>query len=147
MLIQAKIHSWIKDAEAERHAQCSSKLSVSAKASSQSRSSRRSSSKVSSRSSKKKRALEERIKMTETEYMEKKQSLEFENLRIQLAAEVVKSKAWVKILEAPSEIPDDAQVTLKSKTSYLGQYQKRREVKRNSQKETEPASTLRKRER
>ena len=85
--------------------------------------------------------------MTETEYMEKKQSLEFENLRIQLAAEVVKSKAWVKILEAPSEIPDDAQVTLKSRTSYLGQHQKRREVKRNSQKETEPASTFRKRER
>ena len=84
--------------------------------------------------------------MTETEYMEKKQSLEFENLRIQLAAEVVKSKAWVKILEAPSEIPDDAQVTLKSRTSYLGQHQKRREVKRNSQKETEPASTFRKRE-
>ena len=43
-----------------------------------------------------KRALEERIKMAElmaeAEYMEKKKSLEFENLRIQLAAEVAKSK-------------------------------------------------------
>ena len=54
--------------------------------------------------------------MTEAEYMEKKQSLEFENLRIQLAAEFAKSKAQVKILEGPSELPDDKQVTLKSKT-------------------------------
>ena len=30
--------------------------------------------------------------MAEAEYMEKKKSLEFENLRIQLAAEVAKSK-------------------------------------------------------
>ena len=40
--------------------------------------------------------------------MEKKESLEFENLRIQLAAEVAKSKTRVKILEVPSEVPDDA---------------------------------------
>ena len=36
-----RVHNWIKDAEAERQAQFSSKQSVSAKASSQSRSSRR----------------------------------------------------------------------------------------------------------
>ena len=34
--------------------------------------------------------------MTEAEYMEKKQSLEFESLRIQLAVDVAKSNAWVK---------------------------------------------------
>ena len=57
--------------------------------------------------------------MAEAEYMDKKKSLEFENLRIQLAAEVAKSKARVKLLETPSEVPDDAQATLKSETSYL----------------------------
>ena len=71
-----KIQSWIKDAEAERQAQLSSKQSVSTNASSQSRSSGRSSSKASSRSSRQKRALEERIKMAEliaeAEYMENK---------------------------------------------------------------------------
>ena len=56
-----RIHSWIKDAEAERQAQLSSKRSVLTKASSQSRSSGRSSSKASSRSSREKKALEERI--------------------------------------------------------------------------------------
>ena len=113
-------------------------------------SSRRSSSKASCRSSREKRALEERIKMAElmaeAEYMEKKKSLEFENLRIQLAAEVAKSKARVKLLETPSEVPDDAQATLKSETSYLDQLQKGKEVKGKSQKESEPNSTLRKRE-
>ena len=84
--------------------------------------------------------------MAEAEYMEKKKSLEFENLRIQLAGEVAKAKARVKILEAPIEVPDDTQGTLKSKTSYLDQRQKREEVKGKSQKESEPASTLRKRE-
>ena len=84
--------------------------------------------------------------MAEAEYMEKKQSLEFESLRIQPTLEVEKSKARVKILDAPREIPDDAQATLKSKTSYLDQQQKREEVKGKSQKELEPASTLRKRE-
>ena len=72
--------------------------------------------------------------------------MEFENLRIQLAEEVAKAKAQVKILEVPSEVPDDAQVTLKSKTSYLDQQQKG-EVKGKNQKESEPASILRKRER
>ena len=95
-----RVHSWIKDAEAERQAQLSSKQSASTKASSHSRSSGRSSSKASSRFSREKRALEERIKMAEliaeAEYMEKRKSLEFENLRIQLAAEVAKSKAQVK---------------------------------------------------
>ena len=71
-----RVHSWIKDAEAERQTQLSSKQSISTKASSQSRSSRRSSSKASSRSSREKRALEERIKITElmaeAEYMDKK---------------------------------------------------------------------------
>ena len=47
-----------------------------------------------------KRALEERIKMAElmaeAENVEKEQSLEFENLRIQLVTEVAKSKAQVK---------------------------------------------------
>ena len=55
----------------------------------------------------KKRALVDRIKMTEAKYVEKKNSLEFENRRIQLAAEVAKSEARVKILEAPDEVPDD----------------------------------------
>ena len=91
-----RIHSWIIDAEAERQAQLSSKRSVSTKASSQSRSSGRSSSKASSRSLREKRALEERIKMAElmaeAEYMQRKKSLEFENLRIQLAEEVAKEK-------------------------------------------------------
>ena len=58
-----RVHSWIKDAEADRQGQLSSKQSVATKASSQSRSSGRSSSKASSRSSREKRALEERIKM------------------------------------------------------------------------------------
>ena len=65
--------------------------------------------------------------------MEKKKPLELENLRIQLAAEVTKSKARVKILEAPSEVPDDAGTTLKSKTSNLDQLQKSKEVKGKSQ--------------
>ena len=68
--------------------------------------------------------------MAEAEYMEKKKSLEFENLRIQLAAEVAKSKAWVKILEAPSEVPDDAQVALKSDSSYLDQLQNKQRSER-----------------
>ena len=146
-----RIHSWIKDAEAEREAQFSSKHSVSTKASSQSRSSGRSSSKASSRSLREKRALEERIKiadlMAEAEYMERKKSLEFENLRIQLAEEVAKAKAQEKILEVTNEVPDDAQVTLTSKTSYLDQQQKGEELKGKSQKESEPAFTPRKRER
>ena len=85
--------------------------------------------------------------MTEAKYVEKKISLEFENLRIQLAAEVAKSKAQLKILKTASEVPDDAQATLKSETSYLDQLQKGKEVKGKSQKESEPNSTLRKRER
>ena len=68
--------------------------------------------------------------MAEAEYMEKKKSLEFENLRIQLAAEVAKSKAWVKVLEAPSEVPDDAQVALKSDSSYLDQLQNKQRSER-----------------
>ena len=81
-----RVNSWIKDAEAETQAQLTSKQPVSTKASSQSRSPRRPSRKDSSRSSRETRALEERIKMEElmakAEYMEKKKSLEFENLRI-----------------------------------------------------------------
>ena len=53
----------------------------------------------------------------------------------------------MKILEALKKVPDDAQVTLKFKTSYLDQQQKREEVKGKIQKESEPAATLRKRER
>ena len=54
----------------------------------------------------------------------------------------------MKILEDPSEVPDDTQATLKSKaSSYLDQQQNREEVKGKSQKESEPVSTLRKRER
>lgn len=30
--------------------------------------------------------------------------------KLQLAVEVAKSKAWVKVLEAPNKIPDDTQV-------------------------------------
>ena len=80
------VNSWIKDAEAVTQAQLTSKQSVSTKASSQSRSPRRPNSKASSTSSREARALEERIKMAElmakAEYIEKKKSLEFENLRI-----------------------------------------------------------------
>ena len=80
------VNSWIKDAEAVTQAQLTSKQSVSTKASSQSRSPRRPISKASSTSSREARALEERIKMAElmakAEYIEKKKSLEFENLRI-----------------------------------------------------------------
>ena len=83
---------------------------MSTKASSKS-SSGRASSKAISRSSKEKRALDEKIKLAkligEAEYMKEKQSLELENLRIQLAAKASKSKTWVKMLEAPS----DEQVT------------------------------------
>ena len=134
-----RVHSWIKDAEAERQVQLSSKRSASTKDSSQIRSSGRLSSKASSRSFREKRAREERIKMAElmaeAECMEKKKSMEFENLRNQLAAEVAKSKAQVKTLEAPSEVPDDAQATLKSETSNVDQQQKREEMKWKSQKE------------
>ena len=52
----------------------------------------------------------------------------------------------MKALEAPSEVADDAQATLKSKTSYLDQQQKREEMKVKSHKKLGPASTLRKRE-
>ena len=52
----------------------------------------------------------------------------------------------MKILEAPNEVADDAQATLKSKTSYLDQQQKREEMKVKSHKKLEPASTLGKRE-
>ena len=52
----------------------------------------------------------------------------------------------MKILEAPSEVADDAQATLKSKASYLDQQQKREEMKVKSHKKLGPASTLRKRE-
>ena len=80
------VNSWIKDAEAVTQAQLTSKQSVSTKASSQSRSPRGPNSKASSTSSREARALEERIKMAElmakAEYIEKKKSLEFENLRI-----------------------------------------------------------------
>ena len=107
--IKQKIQSRIKDAETERHAKLSSKQLVSTKTYSQSRSSWKSKSKGSSRSLGERRALEERIKMvelmTEAEFMEKRQPLEFEIIRIQLAA---KSKAQMNILQAPSEVPDDA---------------------------------------
>ena len=52
------------------------------------------------------------------------------NLRIQLAAEVAKSKTRVKILEAQGEVPDDAKATLKSETSYLDQLQKKQKSER-----------------
>ena len=52
----------------------------------------------------------------------------------------------MKILEAPSEVADDAQVTLKSKTGYLDQQQKREEMKVKSHKKLGPASTFNKRE-
>ena len=85
-LFKQNVNSWIKDAEAVTQAQLTSKQSVSTKASSQSRSPRRPSRKASSTSSREARALEERIKMAElmaiAEYIEKKKSLEFENLRI-----------------------------------------------------------------
>ena len=72
--------------------------------------------------------------MAEAEYMKNKKSLKFENLRIHLAAEVAKSKARVKILETPSEVPDDVQAILKPESSFLDQLQKSKEVKGKSQK-------------
>ena len=50
-------------------------------------------------------------------------------------------------METPTEVPDDAQATLKSEISYLDQLQKRKEVKGKSRKESEPDSLLRIRER
>ena len=49
----------------------------------------------------------------------------------------------MKILEAPSEVPDDAQVTLKSETSHLDQEQKSKELEGKSQKESEPGRLTR----
>ena len=51
-------------------------------------------------------------------------------------------KARVKILDAPKEVLDDVQASLKSETSYLDQIQKSKEVKGKSQKESEKASTI-----
>ena len=69
-----KIHSWIKDAEADRHAQLSSKWSVSTRDFCQTRLSGGSSSKASNISLRKKRGLGQEIKMAElmaeAEYME-----------------------------------------------------------------------------
>ena len=76
--------------------------------------------------------------MAEAEYMKNKKSLKFENLRIHLAAEVAKSKARVKILETPSKVPDDAQATRKSETSYLDQLQRRA---RNEREDSEKIRT------
>ena len=53
-------------------------------------------------------------------------------------------KARIKILDAPKEVPDDVQASLKSETSYLDQIQQSKEVKGKSQKESEQASTLKK---
>ena len=50
-------------------------------------------------------------------------------------------------METPTEVPDDAQATLKSEISYLDQLQKRKEVKGKSLKESEPDSLLKIRER
>ena len=50
-------------------------------------------------------------------------------------------------METPTEVPDDAQATLKSEISYLDQLQKRKEVIGKSRKESEPDSLLRIRER
>ena len=84
--------------------------------------------------------------MAESEYVQRRQSLEFETQRIQLAAEVAKLKAWVKILEAANEDSDDSHValsaTLKSKTSHLDHI-RQIEAKWQSQKETDLASTFR----
>ena len=85
--------------------------------------------------------------MTEAKYVEKKKSLEFENRRIQLAAEVAKSKARVKILEAPNEVPDDVVALSNLRPATQINQQKSEEVKGKCQKESEPAFTLRKRER
>ena len=49
----------------------------------------------------------------------------------------------MKILEAPSEVPDDAQVTLKSETSHLDQEQKSKELEEKRQKESEPGRLTR----
>ena len=112
-----KIHNWIKDAEAERKAAVSYRLSdVSA---GRRTSSVRSISKYSSRSSSKQstnsshkpsrenRALEEKIKIVEliaeAEFMEKRQTLEQQIQRLKIASEVAKSKAHMKLLENTRE--------------------------------------------
>ena len=113
-----KIHNWMKDAEAERKADVSSRLSdvsVGRRRSSvrsiskySPRSSSKQSTNSSHKSSREDRALEEKIKMAEfiaeAEFMEKRQTLEQQAQRLKIATEVAKSKARVKLLENTREV-------------------------------------------
>ena len=112
-----KIHNWMKDAEVEKKAAVSSRLSD--MSAGRRTSSFRSISKYSSRSSSKKstnsshkssredRALEEKIKIAEliaeVQFMEKRQTLEQPAQRLKIASEVAKSKARMKLLENTRE--------------------------------------------
>ena len=112
-----KIHNWMKDANAERKAAVSSRLSdVSAgrRTSSvrsiskySSGSSSKQSTNSSHKSSREDTVLEEKIKIAEliaeAEFMEKRQTLEQQAQRLKIASEVAKSKAHVKRLENTRE--------------------------------------------
>ena len=112
-----KIHNWMKDAEAERKATVSSRLSdisagrrtssVRSISKYSSRSSSKQSTNPSHKSSREDRALEEKIKIAEliaeAEFMEKRQTMEQQAQRMKIASEVAKSKACVKLLENTRE--------------------------------------------
>ena len=133
-----KMHNWMKDAEAERKAAVSSRLSdvstgkrtssVRSISKYSSRSSSKQSTNSSHKSSRENRALEEKIKIAEliaeAEFMEKRQTLEQQAQRLEIASEVAKSKACMKLLENTREFNEklDTAATFtvypaKSKTS------------------------------
>ena len=133
-----KIHNWMKDAEAERKAAVSSRLSdvstgrrtssVRSISKYSSRSSSKQSTNSSHKSSRENRALEEKIKIAEliaeAEFMDKRQTLELQAQRLKIASEVAKSKARMKLLENTREFNEklDTATTFtvypaKSKTS------------------------------
>ena len=112
-----KMHNWMKDAEAERKAAVSSRLSdvstgkrtssVRSISKYSSRSSSKESTNSSHKSSREDRALEEKIKIAEliaeVQFMEKRQTLEQPAQRLKIASEVAKSKARMKLLENTRE--------------------------------------------
>ena len=101
MSFKNMIYNWIRDAEHERKEQLSSK---SRNGTSKHSSSRKSLSLSSSRLSKDKRALQEKLRMTEllaeAELLEKRQSAKIHEEKLKIEEECSKSKAKVKILEA-----------------------------------------------
>ena len=115
----------MKDAEAERKAAVSSRLSDVSEgrrtsffrsiSKYSSRSSSKQSTNSSHKSSREDRALEEKINITEliaeAEFMEKKQTLEQQAQRLKIASEVAKSKARVKLLENTREFNEKLDAT------------------------------------